>query len=76
VTIGFKYDPLELVRLGIRESMLKPAYFSTTTDRWTLPESYAVDGERNLVTMQIDHFTDFSLTAMDVWTAFLPVASR
>ena len=49
---------------GISESFLKPAYFSTTTNEWTFPESYVVDTEANRVVMQIDHFTDFALTGV------------
>jgi len=73
VIIGFKYDDAELVQLGIYEPRLKPAYFSTTTDSWTFPDSYAVDTAANIVTMQIDHFTDFTLTGEPPELVYLPV---
>ncbi len=76
VVIGFAYDDRELWSAGISEHFLKPAYFSTTTDEWTFPESYVVDTEANRVMMQIDHFTDFALTGAPSSTMFLPVVLR
>jgi hypothetical protein len=76
VVIGFAYDPTELRRLGIIEHFFKPAYFSTTTEQWTFPESYAVDYDNNLVVMQIDHFTDFALTGGTGYQVFLPTVMR
>ncbi len=77
VIIAFTYEEAELVKLGILETDLKPAYFSTTTDHWTFPDSYAVDTTNNRVTMQIDHFTDFALTAASAETGstdvYLPI---
>ncbi len=59
VAITFHYDEQELWEQGVHEATLIPAYFSTTNSRWTLPESYAVDMENDLIVMQIDHFTNF-----------------
>ncbi len=76
VFIRFSYDEDELFRLGLREKYLKPAYYSTTTQSWTIPESYVVDADENLVTMQIDHFTDFSLLNGSFFEVFLPMVVR
>ena len=76
VVIGFAYDERELWAAGISEHFLKPAYFSTTTDEWTFPESYVVDTEDNRVVMQIDHFTDFALTSEPGFRMFLPLVLR
>lgn len=77
VIIRFPYDEAELARLGIREERLRPAYFSTTTNSWSYPESYVVDTDANVVTMQVDHFTDFALTAQSAATdIFLPLVGR
>lgn len=77
VEIIFTYDEHELHRLGLREGRLKPAYFSTTTDSWTVPDTYAVDTHRNTVTLYIDHFTDYSLiNGPETHTVMLPVMSR
>ena len=76
VVIGFAYDERELWYTGISEHFLKPAYFSTTTDEWTFPESYVVDTDANKVVMQIDHFTDFALTSTPGFQVFLPVVLK
>ena len=74
--ITFSYDDAELWRMGLSEHWLKPAYFSTTTDSWTFPESYVVDTVANRVAMEIDHFTDFALTTPTVFQVFLPLVVR
>jgi hypothetical protein len=61
---------------GIAEHLLKPAYFSTTTNEWTFPESYVVDTAANRVVMQIDHFTDFALTGEAGFSVFLPTTLK
>jgi hypothetical protein len=76
VVIGFRYQEAELRQLRIIEHWLKPAYFSSTTNEWTFPESYVVDFERDVVVMQIDHFTDFALTGEPGHQVFLPLALR
>ncbi len=74
VVIRFAYDEASLD--GFPEGMLRPAYFSTTTNEWTYPESYVVDTENNVVTMQIDHFTDFALTTNGMTYIYLPMLTR
>jgi hypothetical protein len=76
VLIVFPYTEAELIAGGINENHLKPAYFSTTTDAWTIPDSYVVDTVNNLVSMQIDHFTDFALTSSAQFEVFLPIVLR
>ena len=76
VLITFPYDEAELMRMGISEQGLKPAYFSTTTDSWTFPEGYVVDTVADMVAMEIDHFTDFALTGAAHYRVFLPLLLR
>ncbi len=74
VVIRFAYD--EDALHGFPEGRIRPAYFSTTTDEWTYPESYVVDTDANTVTMQIDHFTDFALTTDGMNFIFIPLLTR
>jgi hypothetical protein len=76
VLIVFSYSQTELIAQGIHENWLRPAYFSTTTDSWTIPDSYVVDEIDNVVAMQIDHFTDFALTSSEQYQVFLPIVMR
>ncbi len=77
VIITFKYNPLELIARGLTINRLKPAYFSTTTNSWTLPDSYVVDEDRHEITMQINHFTQFSLLGIEgVNNLYLPIVIR
>ncbi len=76
VIISFGYDEAELAQLGLVETHLRPAYFSTTTNSWTIPDSYVVDTADDRVTMQIDHFTDYTLLAAPLQQVFLPTLSR
>ncbi len=76
VIIRFSYDEADLVDFDLKEAYLKPAYFSTSTQSWTIPDSYVVDTANDQVTMQIDHFTDFSLLNSEVYELFLPVISQ
>lgn len=76
VAIGFAYDEVELHRAGIWEHLLKPAYFSTTDNRWSFPTSYVIDTEHDQVVMQIDHFTDFALMAEPGAMIYLPMVLR
>lgn len=74
VLIRFRYDELHLTDSVLR---LKPAYFSTTTNEWTFPEYYVVHPDRNLVTMAIDHFTDFALVeSLAPEEVFIPMLMR
>ncbi len=77
VVIVLKYSPAALVALGLDEDHLKPAYFSTTTNSWTFPDSYVVDEVHNEISMQIDHFTRFGALGVEgVNTLFLPIVSK
>ena len=58
--------PFEHDRVEGDVDQIKPAYFSTTTNSWTLPERYVVDLEAGVVKMAIDHFTDFALLQPEV----------
>lgn len=74
VLIRFKYDP---PAVGLQPWDVKPAYFSTTTNEWTVPESYVVDPQRGLVKMEIDHFTNFALLEGSAnQEMFLPMVER
>lgn len=74
VVIHFTYNEADLG--GYPESYLRPAYFATTTNTWTFPESYVVDTAANRVTMEINHFTDFALVSNGQKYIFLPLLSR
>jgi hypothetical protein len=78
VIVAFRYDDYELVDWGIEEDFLKPAYFSTSTNSWTFPDSYILDTDTNLVVMQIDHFTNFALVASGdtMYNIYLPAIIR
>jgi hypothetical protein len=71
VIITFGYDDADLH--GIPESALKPAYFSTTTNEWTAPESYVINTSANEIIIAIDHFTNFALINEGVSLAYLPL---
>jgi hypothetical protein len=74
VLIHFSYDENDLHGL---ERHIKPAYFSTTTNQWTFPEHYVVNPERNIVTMEIDHFTNFALVEVPIRPmVFLPLITN
>ncbi len=76
VLITFSYDEAALDEMGISEQLLKPAYFSTTTDSWTFPQSYVVDTDNDAVAMQIDHFTGFALTGVPEYEIYLPLVMK
>ena len=77
VVIVLKYNPLALVAMGLDVNHLRPAYFSTTTDSWTMPDSYLVDEVHREITMQINHFTRFgALGAEGTNFVFLPLVLR
>lgn len=62
VALTLPYDPA-LLPPGVAEEDILPAYLSTTSGRWEAPESYSVDMAADTVTLYINHFTDFALTA-------------
>jgi len=74
VTIHFTYDESDLG--GVPENRLLPAYFATTTNTWTFPQSYSIDTAANRVTMEINHFTDFALVTNGRQYIFLPLLRR
>jgi hypothetical protein len=77
VTISFTYDDAHLTQAGLVEHRLKPAYYSTSTQSWTIPTSYVVDRENNRIVMEIDHFTDFSLlNTAESANTFLPLMTH
>jgi len=76
VIISFSYQKSELAQLHIHERRLKPAYYSTTEQRWVFPENFVVDFEANRVMMQIDHFTDYVLTGPATTNLYLPIVAR
>jgi hypothetical protein len=73
---GYAFTAVDEEGQPITEHFLRPAYFSTTANEWTFPESYVVDTELNRVVMQIDHFTDFALTGEPGSWVFLPLVLR
>ena len=75
--ISFKYDPAAVIAMGLNVDRLRPAYFSTTTNSWTLPDSYVVDENRHIITMQIDHFTRFGILSLEGSNQiFLPIVLK
>jgi hypothetical protein len=77
VAITLKYDPDDVLAMGLNLNRLRPAYFSTTTNSWTIPDSYVVDEAHSEITMQIDHFTKFSILNTEAPSqVFLPIVLR
>ncbi len=77
VVITFKYNPVEVLLRGLTIDRLKPAYYSTTTNSWTRPDSYVVDEDQHAITMQINHFTLFSLVGEEATNqVFAPLIMR
>jgi len=78
VAITLPYSETVLASLGIDEEDILPAYLSTTTGRWTVPESYVVDTANDEVTLYIDHFSKFGLFGEPTVTyeVYLPIVMR
>lgn len=78
VSITFPYHPEQLEHRGLRLAQLRPAYFSTTTNSWTRPDSFVNDLTRHEITLQINHFTEYALLAANAagGSVFLPAVSR
>jgi len=78
VIITFPYDPAELIARGVNIDHVKPAYFSTTTNSWTAPDSYVVDETRHEITLQINHFTEYALISTENagYQVFVPVVMK
>lgn len=74
VIIRFHYEDQDVTASS---PALKPAYFSTSTNLWTVPDQYVVDPQRQLVIMAIDHFTNFTLIESKVDTnTYLPLVVK
>lgn len=65
VLITFRYNLDELRELGLEQDHLRPAYFSTTTNSWTVPDGYVIDKTRREITLWIDHFTRFGVIGVE-----------
>jgi len=77
VVIVLKYNPLALAAMGLDVNHLRPAYFSTTTDSWTVPDSFIIDEIHREITMQINHFTRFGALGVEGTNfVFLPLVLR
>ena len=85
VTLTFYYTDEELDELGITESDIAPAYFSTTSNRWILIESFTVDPDENKITAQISHFSNWALVSVanaadhvptDLTFIYLPLTAK
>jgi len=77
VAITLRYDPADVLALGLGLHHLRPAYFSTTSNSWILPDSYVVDEARHEITLQINHFTEFGIVnAEGVSAVYLPIVIR
>jgi len=74
VVIVFKYNPLALAAMGLDVQHIRPAYFSTTTNSWTAPDSFVVDQSQHEISVQIDHFTSYAVIGYEgPNTVFLPM---
>jgi hypothetical protein len=62
VVMTFSYpDDAVLAMHGISEHLLVPVYYSTLVGHWMLADSYVVDTVHNEITLQLDHFSKFSV---------------
>ncbi len=77
LTLHYPPDP-DLQAQGIQEHLLVPVYFSTLVGHWILADSYVVDTVNNEITLQISHFTKFSVlsTAPGQFQVYLPITLR
>ena len=74
VYITFSYSDAEIDALDLDEDVLVPAWYSTSTQTWMLPQSYVVDQAHNRVVLGIDHFTDFALiNGADTNEVYIPM---
>jgi len=79
VVMTFSYPPDAVLEShGISEHLLVPVYYSTLVGRWILANSYVVDTTNNEITLQINHFTKFSLmsTAPAEHKIYLPLVVK
>ena len=76
--IKFRYDPDNLPP-GVAEGSLRPSYYSSVHRAWVAVESFTVDQVNHIVTMHINHFTDFALTGVGgevEYNLYLPMVLR
>jgi hypothetical protein len=79
VMMTFSYPSDAVLFLhGISEHLLVPVYYSTLAGHWILADSYVVNTVNNEITLQIDHFTKFSVmsTAPAERRIYLPLVLR
>ncbi|PIY96132.1 MAG: hypothetical protein COY66_04950 [Candidatus Kerfeldbacteria bacterium CG_4_10_14_0_8_um_filter_42_10] len=62
VTISIPYDQELLDSLGIDENNIIAKYYNDTSGTWQMPPGVTLDTENNLITVQVDHFTNFAVT--------------
>jgi len=76
VVMTFPYpDDATLATYGISEHLLVPVYYSTLVGHWILADSYVVDTVHNEITLQLDHFSRFSIMG-DGSSIYLPLVLR
>jgi hypothetical protein len=63
VTITFPYTDAQLAAQGITAGDLIPSYWDSTSGTWKKVSNVSVDTTAKTVTITINHFTDFALTA-------------
>jgi hypothetical protein len=78
-TMELRYTDEELAEAGLDESSLHCAWLDETENVWKQVES-SVDTENNIVTCQVDHFTQFAMSGetapADGNQIFLPLLTR
>jgi hypothetical protein len=74
----FSYPPDHKLPPGISEYMLVPVYYSTLVGHWILADSYVVDTVHNEITLQLAHFSKFSVmsTGPAAKTVYLPLVLK
>ena len=63
ITITFPYTDAQLNKLGITADDLIPSYWDDTSGTWKKVDNVTVDTTAKTVTITINHFTNFALTA-------------
>ncbi len=83
VNITLYYAEADLRQKNFNVKDLVPAYFSTTTNAWTLVDSFTVDTAARRITAQINHFSRWTLSSVQTATdtsnpsvVYLPLATR
>lgn len=63
ITITFPYTDAQLTARGITADDLIPSYWDDTSGTWKKVSNVTIDTTAKTVTITVDHFTDFALTA-------------